>query len=273
MTSSSLPPGWYPDQQQPQLARWWDGNGWTGHTRPAQAPPHDAGEFELDIERAHRPGDIQAQVAKGTRGRPQHGAGGGTLYTEPILVVNQRAKLIETANEFGVFDRDGRQLGAVVQVGQSTMKKVVRAFTKIDQFLTHRFEVRDAGHSTLLKVTRPAKTFKSRFQVARGDDSPIGEIVQENVFGKIRFGFLVNGQKVGGVRAENWRAWDFVVHDANDQEIARITKTWGGFVKAAFTTADNYVVEIPRPLPDPLASMVLATALTIDTALKQDPNG
>jgi hypothetical protein len=29
-------------------------------------------------------------------------------------------------------------------------------------------------------------------------------------------------------------------------------------------------VEIPHPLPDPLASMVVAAALTIDTALKQD---
>ena len=41
-------------------------------------------------------------------------------------------------------------------------------------------------------------------------------------------------------------------------------------MKAAFTTADNYVVEIHRPLQGPLASMVVASALTIDTALKQD---
>jgi hypothetical protein len=29
-----LPPaGWYPDEQQPNLQRWWDGHAWTGHTR------------------------------------------------------------------------------------------------------------------------------------------------------------------------------------------------------------------------------------------------
>ncbi|WP_158887449.1 phospholipid scramblase-related protein [Amycolatopsis anabasis] len=270
MTSNSPPqPGWYPDHADPRLLRWWDGRAWTPNTRPAERP-HDANPFELDVEYGHDPARVQAQVAKGTRGRGGGLAGGGTLFTEPILVVNQRAKLIEMANEFGVFDQHGRQLGAVVQVGQSTLKKMVRFFSNYDQFLTHKFEVRDANHSTVLKVTRPAKVFKSRFLVTRADESPIGEIIQENVFGKIRFAFSVNGQKIGGIFAENWRAWNFSIRDHHDSEVARVTKTFGGFLKAAFTTADNYVVEIHRPLPEPLASMVVASALTIDTALKQD---
>ena len=40
-----------------------------------------------------------------------------------------------------------------------------------------------------------------------------------------------------------------------------------------FTTADNYVVQIHRPLRGPAASLVVATALTVDTALKQDARG
>ncbi len=55
--------------------------------------------------------------------------------------------------------------------------------------------------------------------------------------------------------------------------MARITKTWEGLAKAMFTTADNYVVTIHRPLDDPLRSMVVAAALSIDTALKQDNRG
>jgi hypothetical protein len=43
--------------------------------------------------------------------------------------------------------------------------------------------------------------------------------------------------------------------------------------KAVFTTADNYVVEIARPLEDPLRSLVVAAALSVDTALKQDARG
>ncbi|KAA9153900.1 scramblase [Amycolatopsis acidicola] len=200
-------------------------------------------------------------------------AGGGTLFTEPVLVVNQKAKLVEASNEFGVFDQQGRQLGAVVEVGQSTLRKALRLFTKYDQYLTHRFEVRDTGGSIVLKVTRPAKMLKSRFLVTRADDTPIGEIQQENVLGKIRFSFTAGGRAIGQLRAENWRAWDFSITDAADIEIARVTKTFAGYLREAFTTADNYVVEIHRQLADPLASMVVASALTVDTALKQDDQG
>ena len=31
------PPGWFPDAQNPAFLRWWDGNVWTAHTRPAGA--------------------------------------------------------------------------------------------------------------------------------------------------------------------------------------------------------------------------------------------
>ena len=75
------------------------------------------------------------------------------------------------------------------------------------------------------------------------------------------------------MNAENWRAWNFNIQAAGGQEIARITKTWEGLLKTAFTTADNYVVQIHRPLVDPLRSLVVAAALCVDTALKQDDRG
>ncbi|NKQ54778.1 scramblase [Amycolatopsis sp. K13G38] len=196
-------------------------------------------------------------------------AGGGTLFTEPVLVVNQKAKLVETTNEFGVFDQHGRPLGSVVQVGQSLFRKAVRLFTNFDHHLSHTFEVRDMDGSVVLKVTRPAKMLRSRFIVTRADGTPIGEIAQENVFGKVRFSFTAGGAEIGELRAENWRAWDFSLSDGTGTEVARVTKTYAGFLAEAFTTADNYVVEVYRHLADPLASMVLASALTVDTALKQ----
>ena len=57
--------------------------------------------------------------------------------------------------------------------------------------------------------------------------------------------------------------------DHTENEIARITKTWQGLAKAAFTTADNYVLQIHRQLADPLLSMVVASALTVDTVISQ----
>lgn len=232
----------------------------------------DATPWELEIGSANNPADIQRQVQQQVGIAPTQG-GGGTLFSEPVLVVNQKVKLIEMANEYGVFDQHGRQLGAVVEVGQSALKKAVRFLSSYDQFMTHKLEIRDAHGQTQLRVTRPAKVFKSKFLLEAGNGQPIGEIIQENMIGKINFAFLVNGQQIGGIKAENWRAWNFMIHDHTGQEIARITKTWEGLMKTMFTTADNYVVQIHRQLPQPLLSMVVASGLAIDTALKQDSRG
>ncbi|WP_371526220.1 phospholipid scramblase-related protein [Streptomyces sp. NBC_01283] len=218
------------------------------------------------------PAKVQRQVQQQAGVAPTS-QGGGTLFTEPVLVVNQKAKLIELTNEYSVMDQAGNTLGSVVQVGQSTLKKVARFVSSVDQFMTHKLEIRDAYGQPVLHLTRPRKFMKSRVIVERADGQPIGEIVQQNMIGKINFAIMVNGQQAGAIKAENWRAWNFSIVDHADNEVARITKTWEGLAKTMFTTADNYVLQIHYQLPEPLLSLVVATALTVDTALKQDSRG
>jgi uncharacterized protein YxjI len=192
------------------------------------------------------------------------------LLDQQVLLVNQKAKFIELTNEYKVSDGDGNPVGSVVEVGQSKARKVLRFVSNVDQFLTHKLEVREADGSVALRLTRPAKIMKSTVVVEDASGKEIGKIRQQNVIGKINFAFEVNDVRIGGINAENWRAWNFAVVDESDTEIARITKKWEGIVKAAFTTADNYLVQIHKPLTDPLRSLVVAAALCVDTALKQD---
>lgn len=232
----------------------------------AQGVPPEPVRTQYDPSRVQR--QVQQQAGLG------HATGGsGHILDEPILVVNQKTKIIELTNEYAVFDQGGNQLGSVVEVGQSGLKKAVRFLSSYDQFFTHRLEVRDNSGQVLLQLTRPAKVFKSKVLVTYGNGQPVGEIVQENVFGKIHFGLMVNGQKIGSINAENWRAWNFSIQDGGGNEVARITKTWEGFARTLFTTADNYVVQIHQRLQDPLRAMVVASAVTVDTALKQDSRG
>ncbi len=197
----------------------------------------------------------------------------GALLDQPILVVNQKWKIFEVNTEFAIFDANGSQVGAVRQVGQSRFKKLVRFFGNLDQYFTHKYQVVDQTGQPVLLVTRPRKFIKSRVIVQDAVGTEVGQIVQQNVFGKIRFGFVIQGQDVGGIFAENWRAWNFSIKDGNGQEVARITKTFEGILKTAFTTADNYVLQVHQPLADPLRQLVYASAVTVDTALKQDARG
>lgn len=274
--------------QQPQQAQYGQGvqqqqqqQQQYGHQAQAQVPqaygqapqqrrePGKLEKFaELDVDSGHDAARIQNQVQQAGTGTA--GGGGGTIFSEPILVVNQKAKLIEVNNEYSVFDQNGQQLASVVQVGQSAIKKAIRFLGKYDQYMTHKLEIRDGHGRVLMQVTRPAKLLKSRVIVERGDGMPLGEIVQQNVMGKKTFSMMANGQEIGQIRGEDWFSFELGLFDNANNPIARITKTWEGFGKAIFTTADNYVLQIHRQLQEPLLSMVVASALTVDLAIHQD---
>ena len=267
------PQGWYPDPYGRHELRYYDGALWTEHVsnhgKQSVDPPGGASH----VPTVARPTEkVQRDVAKVgvTAGAL---LGGGSLFTEPVLVVNQKAKIIEINSEYAIYDQHGTQIGAVRQVGQSAAKKALRMLSNVDQFLTHKLQIVDMGGNVLLALTRPAKFMKSKVIVQNGTGHEVGAIVQQNAIGKIRFGLEAGGHTYGSINAENWRAWDFNVQDHTGTEVARITKTWEGLAKTMFTTADNYVVQIHRPLEDPLRSLVVAAGLAVDTALKQDSRG
>jgi len=279
-------PGWYADPVGTSDLRWWDGGRWTDAVvkdavqstspLPDGRGPVQARGAQVQPQATQTPGVTAPGVtAQGVtaRDRTATGSSGGTLFTEPVLVVSQKAKLVELTNEYTVRDADGRQLGSVVEVGQSALRKAARFVTSVDQFLTHTLEVRDAEGVPQLRLVRPAKIVKSRVVVERPGTGEIGRLVQQNAFGKIRFALESGGRQVGSLNAENWRAWDFAVLDEAGVEVARIRKTFEGVAKTLFTTADDYVVHVHRPLQEPLLSLVVAGALTVDTALKQDSRG
>jgi uncharacterized protein YxjI len=265
------PPGWYPDPFGRHETRWWDGRQWTEHVASHGRQAVDAptgGSYVPTVNRATEKVVRDVQSVGGAVGQ-----GGGSIFTEPVLVVNQKAKLIEVNNEYAIYDQHGRQLGAVRQVGQSMAKKAIRVLTSYDQFMTHKLQVVDLHGNVLMALTRPAKVLKSRVIVQDQMGNEVGQIVQQNAIGKIRFSLDSGGQTWGSINAENWRAWNFNIQDHTGAEVARITKTWEGLAKTMFTTADNYVVQIHRPLQDPLRTLVVAAALGVDTALKQDARG
>ena len=275
------PAAWHPDPTGRHQLRYWDGQDWTEHVSDDGVQAIDADltkkstldkiDDALSFGNRIDPAKIQQQV--GDISAANIGSGGGTLFTESILVVNQKVKLIELNNQYSVFDSSGKQIASVNQVGQSTAKKLLRLVSSLDQFLTHKLEISDMKGQVLLRLTRPAKVFKSTVIVSDGADREVGRIVQENMIGKINFSLQVGQQQIGAIKGENWRAWDFRIEDASGTEVARITKKFEGIAKTLFTTADNYVLNIHRPLEQPLISLVVAAALSIDTALKQDARG
>lgn len=193
------------------------------------------------------------------------------LLSRDVLVINQKAKLIEVTNEYRILDEQGLEIGTIRQEGQSKVRKVLRFVSNVDQFLTHTLAVYDAAGAKVLELVRPRKLLKSTMHVSDGTGRDVGRIVQRNVIGKKHFALeTASGEPLGSIDAENWRAWDFSIQDAAGVEVGRITKKWAGILKEGFTTADNYLLNITGRVSPDLRLMMVASAAGVDTALKQD---
>ena len=195
--------------------------------------------------------------------------GAGPLFTEPVLVFNQKAKLVEVNAEYAVYNQGGAPIAAVREVGQSLMKKVAGSPPRLR---AHNYEVIDLQGQVLLRLSRPAKIIGSKLVVRRGDGTAIGQIVQRTFDVarlNARFSLEARGDRIGIVASEDPRGWECSIQDADDNEVARITRSWAGMAKHLFTKADHYVLQFHRQLEEPLRSLVIASAVAFDVALRQ----
>lgn len=196
------------------------------------------------------------------------------LLSHDVLVISQKAKLIEMTNEYRVFDDAGNQIGTIREVEQSTTKKAVRLFSGVDQFLTHKLGVFDSDGRKVLMLERPAKLMKSKIKVFDAARSERGAILQDNVVGPKHFALVDRaGDRIGSIDGDNWMSWDFALHDTTGIEVGRITKEWAGILKEGYTTADTYILQIESEVSTDLRLLLFASAAGLDVALKQDDTG
>lgn len=271
-------PGWYPDPLGRSEQRFYDGNEWTSHivvngAQEVDPLGTDAVSSASDVMKSATAG-MTDHIVSGKNAAKFTGAaarwqGTGHLFTEPVLVVEQHAKLLDTSNSYDISHPEGHTLGSVRQVGQSQTKQLISAFSNFDKHMTHTFEVLDTEGGLMLRVTRPAKMMKSKIIVEGGDGVEVGRIVQKKTVGKIRFALEAGGRDIGTIQGKNWRDKKFTILDENGEEIGRISKSFEGLSKALLG-ADHYVVEMHRPLEDPLRQLVVAAAVSVDTALHHE---
>ena len=319
------PADWYPDPFGRHEHRFWDGSQWTDHVSSRGRQGVDAPVDQAAAPTIGRPSKkAERQARKAGAGDGQ--AGGGTLFTEQVLVINQKAKLFGSTLGYAVYNQNGQQLGTVQEIRRDLTTKLSDSLRgRTDSTRAHRFQVVDMNSRVLLAMTRPEMgwfTMKAKLVIEGPGGVPIGQIVHESFgvggsiataahagvsnvsaiarlglggvtgmvaatalggvqqrltsavngldkVGHARFGLEAGGQRLGSIHAESTKQWDFNVQDPTGTEIARITKTWAGWAKERFTKADNYVVQMHRPLEEPLRSLVIAAALAIDVELKQ----
>lgn len=282
---AGTPPGWFPDPFGRYEARYWDGWQWTPHvtTRGAPAmdppfpgPPPTGGGGPAPpyppLQQSPRPEPrVNRRVARqvANSGVPSVGRGGGSLFNEPLLVVNQKPKLIEVSAEYAIYNDLGHQIGAVREVGRSAMRSALSPRPSGSE--KKRFHVLDAQGQVVLDLVRPEKLARSSVIVRHPDGTEVGRIAQKTVLRTVRFDLLVGGERIGKLKADRWGVLDFAVEDGSGAEVARITKNGTSRYqqRRKSTKRDKYVVEIVPSTEGALRVLLVAAAVAIDTALRQ----
>lgn len=261
------PADWFPDPSGRNDLRYWNGQRWTDRVVAG-------GRQGIDPLTEGPPVPSESSSAKKVRRQLRRAGldsggrtGDGTLFSEPILVVNQRPKIIEVNAEHAVYNQDGQQIGTVREVGRSRLKNsVVRGASR-----TRRLQIIDHRGRMVMTLTRPASRLRSTVTLRDPDGVEIGQIVQKNlgILGKVRFNLEAGGQRLGSINAESWGAWDFSIQNPAGDEVARITRTAAGLSRQLSRKRDKYVAQINRALDEPLRSLVVSAALAVDTVLRQ----
>lgn len=227
--------GWRPDPFGRHEVRFYDGSRWTPYVRDGETNTLD--EPVEGVER-HSSDDVD-------------------ILTAHVLVVEQHVDLTDRTAPYSVFGEDGRDLGTVRRAHGDE----------------NRLEVVAGSGAVVLTLTKiPAR--KPMVSVRDGHGVEMGRLVQQHLPGMTTFALeSAAGGNVGFVRARTWVGWDVRVEDERNRPVARISKSWEALDRAAYPTADNYVVRFDRELLDPQRALVRAAALCVDTALKKDTRG
>lgn len=228
-----------------------------------------------------------------------------SLFSEPVLVVRQKPEIVESTALYSISDQDGARVGSVANVGMRDLGAALRpeqlgrhvapgidgptgligaskaafdAVRSVVRQTPYRLEVRnDAGVAVLVLTSGEWGFFdwdqRSLITVARGDGVTIGTItLQEGGWlpRKPRFALEAGGHRVGTIVADEWYTVGRHVLDAQEREVARIAPVGRGWLSRTFSREpQSFAVRIALPVPDPLHSLLLAGALTADTALKR----
>jgi uncharacterized protein YxjI len=186
--------------------------------------------------------------------------------------VKEHVRILKAANQFDVYAIESREpIIHCKEVEMSLITKIFR-YTKYKAFTPFSFDVTTVETSEkIMNLKRGYTFFRSVIEVTDENGKLVGYIRRLFRFLKPSFEILDPDFRQLGTIDGDFFAWDFKIKNADDTEIAVVTKKWGGFGKELFTNADNYAFIISDIIKqdDKIRMMLLATVISLDMVLKE----
>ena len=192
-----------------------------------------------------------------------------SLFTQTDhFFIDERLNLIRFANHYRLYDGEGKEIGAIRQQ-LSLGDKLLRLLLN-KAMLPFELHIENADGKTEAIIKRGWTFWMSKISIENGEGREIGTIKQKFRLLKPRFVISDLQEQVIAEINGDWKAWDFVITNAQNQAIGAISKKWGGVARELFTSADKYHVALHPGLNDEKQrAIILSAAITIDMVLKE----
>ncbi len=201
-----------------------------------------------------------------------------TFFTQStyfIQQVKEWAEIVlnfETANKYKIENSQGSEIGGIYETGHGFLKVLARLILRSHRPIT--IEVVDKDSSKILQLHRPFFFIWSNLTIQDTNQKKLG-------WAKRRFGFLLfkrydlldqHGNLFGKICSPFWRIWTFkIACPKTQQELAIISKKWGGILKETFSDADRFGVTFSSPnLTLEQKATIFSTAITVDFDFFED---
>ncbi len=190
------------------------------------------------------------------------------ISTHPRLLVRQAKEWgeillgFESRNRFQIFDEAGNNVGFAAEEAGGFGALLLRNLLGHCRAATVHIYAADGKPAG--RGEKPFRLYFHRMDVYDGERR-VGAIQRR--FSILHRVFTVEdtaGKELLTIKSPLFRIWTFKLL-ADDQEVGRIAKKWGGLLREAFTDADTFGVEFSHPkLPMDLKKILLAAVFLID---------
>ena len=245
--------GWREDPYGRHELRFFDGHRWTPYVR-------DGEKNGLD-----EPGGPLGESVR------------SKLLDENLLVVERFTDLGRRWSDRSVLRPDGTKAGTLRRAAPAAERPIpgLKQIVVRDHSKNDVVELVDDKQAVVLTLIRPVGVPKSWVEVRDGEGRDAGRIVQQSLRrSETTYAFLgANGQFLGDLQTDNWVAWDLRILDSHARQVATITRDWTDLDVTKFSSPDNYVVRITDTVHEPLRTLVVACALSLEIAIRPDSRG
>lgn len=133
---------------------------------------------------------------------------------------------------------------------------------------TVRLDVTDMSRALLFKVILAGEDCQFTAVVHDGVGNKLGEVTKAKGWRRIHFDLRAGGSTVGTVDANDSSGFEYRI-DEGGAHVGRITMLGQEAVGGIPTTSDDFLLELDVPLAEPLRTLVVASAVSMDVSVSQ----